>query len=522
MKIEPKKDSPLPDPCSTKKTSYQDVIVSSIGEFGLSQLLIVLACKLPLLTTSWSMIMMSFAGAQPDWWSVVRTFNQTDTSSSTTRYYLTCVENSTIEYDTSIYTIVSEWNLVCSRKWIPPAISTTQMVGVLVGAAVTGQLGDWIGRQKSVLLVYTMDVVFTMVQAFASSWEMMIVVVFFIGFSLGGFLVIIQMFMLEFVGTKWRTITGVIPFWGTGVMLFGIMFKVLPNWRHLCIVTALLGAPIILLLWFVPESIRWLFGQGRYEEGKVVLRRLAKRNKLPEPDLSALDEIMEKEIEDEKHNEKHTYFTLLKLSSTRKKAIVLAFMWFYMGFGYYGLTLGVSKLSGDITLNMIIMGLGEMSCLIMCWLITKCLGRRNTTIVLMLGTGVTSLAVTIAYFTSTPTSFKLYMNVFALMSRFFLSAAWLSVILFTIETFPTVIRGVAYGFCSVSARIGGIAGTQNSSLMLIAVHLPFTINGIFGIISACLCLLLVDTYEAPLEDHIDDSDGQKKIISTPSDLKPLV
>lgn len=59
----------------------------------------------------------------------------------------------------------------------------------------------------------------------------------------------------------------------------------------------------------------------------MVLRRLAKRNNLPDPDLSALDEIMEKEIEDEKHKEKHTYYTLLKLSSTGKKAIVLAFMW---------------------------------------------------------------------------------------------------------------------------------------------------------------------------------------------------
>jgi len=459
--------------------------------------------------------MMSFAGAQPDWWSVVTTFNQTDNTTVVTKYYQKCMSNAVIEYDPSMYTIVSEWNLICDKKWIPSAISTTQMVGVLVGAAIIGQLGDLIGRQKSVFLVYTMDLLFTFVQGFSSSWQMMIVCVFFIGFSLGGFLVITTMFMMEFVGTKWRTFVGLIPFWGGGVMLFGVLFKVLPNWRHLCIATGCLGAPVIVLLWFVPESIRWLFGQGRYEEGKVVLRRLAKRNKLPEPDLSALDEIMEKELLEAGSTKKYTYLTLLKLPSTRKKAPLFAFMWFYMTFGYYGLTLGVSKLAGDITVNMVLMGLGEMFCLLVVWLLSKCFGRKYTTLILMLGTSVTSFAVTIAYWSTSPASFKIYMNVFAILSRFFLSAAWASLMLFTIESFPTVIRSVSYGFASVFGRIGGIAGTQNSSLSLISMHLPFTINGIFGIISALMCLLLADTYHAQLEDHIeeevDNTDEEHKL-----------
>lgn len=61
----------------TKKTSYQDVIISSIGEFGLSQFIIVLGCKLPMITAAWSMIMMSFAGADTDWWTVVTVTNTT-------------------------------------------------------------------------------------------------------------------------------------------------------------------------------------------------------------------------------------------------------------------------------------------------------------------------------------------------------------------------------------------------------------------------------------------------------------
>ena len=48
--------------------NFEHVITSAIGEFGKSQLIIVLATKLPMIFASWSMIMMSFAGKEPNWW----------------------------------------------------------------------------------------------------------------------------------------------------------------------------------------------------------------------------------------------------------------------------------------------------------------------------------------------------------------------------------------------------------------------------------------------------------------------
>ena len=57
--------------------SYQEVLVSSIGDFGRVQGLIVLACKAPEFIGAWSVIMMSFAGAQPKWWKITHKFNKT-------------------------------------------------------------------------------------------------------------------------------------------------------------------------------------------------------------------------------------------------------------------------------------------------------------------------------------------------------------------------------------------------------------------------------------------------------------
>ena len=59
--------------------TYQDLMVSSIGGFGRSQLIIVVLTKMATAIAGFSMVMMSFTGFEPDWWSLEKGFNQTGT-----------------------------------------------------------------------------------------------------------------------------------------------------------------------------------------------------------------------------------------------------------------------------------------------------------------------------------------------------------------------------------------------------------------------------------------------------------
>lgn len=59
----------------------------------------------------------------------------------------------------------------------------------------------------------------------------------------------IGVYIYEFIGTEWRTSINVVPGWEVGVILFGAMFKLLPNWRHLCYATTALGGPVVFLFW---------------------------------------------------------------------------------------------------------------------------------------------------------------------------------------------------------------------------------------------------------------------------------
>ncbi|XP_057300027.1 solute carrier family 22 member 7-like isoform X1 [Hydractinia symbiolongicarpus] len=492
----------------TKPSNYQEIMVSSIGGFGRTQAFILASCSLTKFFIASSMIMMSFGGAEPDWWIESVKYNSTDNTTTITRQLKKCPTNNneTIFFDDTMFTIVSEWSLVCSRDWIPTVITTVQMVGVLLGAGIMGPLGDLIGRKRSVLLVYVVDLVLILLIGLSVNWHMMAVVILFLGFSLGGFLVLVSVYALEFISTEWRTIMGIVPIiaWGIGVVLFGIAIKIIPHWRHLCYTIAGLGAPFAVMLWYSPESLRWLFIHGKKEEGIKSLRKIAKANRRPEPDIMSTKKLLEESFKPDKSSAaKYSYFVLLKRVTTRYKIIIFSYMWFNCAFTYYALTLGVSDLSGDMTLNMTLMGLGESICLVFVYLLTKCLGRRYTTMFLFICTSLSSFGVTIAYFSST-SKFELAMNVLALTSRFFLAAAWGSLIIFTTESFPTIVRSSAFGFASVFGRVGGIIAPQNKFLRKVSVHLPFTVNGTLALISGLLCLFLMNTHDIPMEDHFQE------------------
>lgn len=68
-------------------------------------------------------------------------------------------------------------------------------------------------------------------------------------------------------------------------------------------------------------------------------------------------------------------------------------------------------------------------------------------------------------------------------------------------------RTIAYGFASVWGRIGGIAGTQNNVLSKVAVHLPFTLNGVLAFGCVLSCMFVKDTYTAPMEDFIEEGEN---------------
>ncbi|KAK7483866.1 hypothetical protein BaRGS_00024883 [Batillaria attramentaria] len=245
-------------------------ILSDIGDAGLFQYLFTIIITAMEVVIAWSMLLTAIVGAVPSWWcvdpSTYGTVNMTldnttfkkcapdspgisvdikgysDNGNYTVEAATTCVRY----YDPSFVTIVSEWDLVCERKYIKAAINSIQMAGVLVGALLAGQASDTFGRRLTCYVTMVMHAVVCLVAGFSTSWEM------YAFFS--------------------------IPAWALGAGLMCLTAWRVPHWQYLHYICAAINVPFF-FGWFVsPESLRWLAAKGQIEEADKVVERIAKMN----------------------------------------------------------------------------------------------------------------------------------------------------------------------------------------------------------------------------------------------------
>jgi MFS family permease len=75
---------------------------------------------------------------------------------------------------------------VCDKEYLLTVAMTIQMVGVLIGALVCGQLADMIGRRNVFYVGYFLLVVISLATSFVNSWELYVVCRFAVGALTGG------------------------------------------------------------------------------------------------------------------------------------------------------------------------------------------------------------------------------------------------------------------------------------------------------------------------------------------------
>ncbi len=476
---------------------YEDIVHRSLGNYGLYQVGLNLLLGLVYIPVNWQMLSMNFLAAETDF--MCQDTNETNA----------CYVNGTSEpcsgfiHDTSFWTetIRHKWDLICdSDKWYGYA-NAIFMSGVGVGVVVGGFASDRWGRKPTLFALLFLQSSSALAAAFVDSFWAWLVLRWFTYFGLMSALAVRYVLGMEMLSGKYRAYVGIgfFIFEPIGVVIYPFLAAWLKSSFTLQIAMALANVPIFLMYFIVPESPRWLIRKGRFKEAEAVLRRGAKINrKSLEKNLDFSNEV---------HSEDETNFLVLfKTPRLRLYTLALIIIWFGHGFIYYGIALNIGELGSDLFTNFVIFGAVDVPAFAGAVINLALFRRRLSFFILMLSTS-TLLMLTMAFENGTWP-----VVAFAMAGKFTLVVTFVGLYLYAGEIYPTLVRNVGLGACSLGARLGSVLGPLTYGLRetLQTDFFPTGFLGCVFLICAVSVLILPETFNKPLPATIKDLEDRKK------------
>ncbi|XP_067119478.1 organic cation transporter protein-like [Centruroides vittatus] len=407
------------------------------------------------------------------------------------------------EYDHSNYksTITEQWGLVCENSWMISFAGSIYFVGFLVTAFVSGQLSDRFGRRPVVLSCIIINSVFGITCTISPYYWMFATSRFLLSFGRAGLFLSWLILVVEIMGPKHRTRVSTSDKigWATGqIILPGIAWLV-KDWYYIQLASTL---PVILLifLWkYIPESPRWLLSHGKFHEADIIIRKIMTTNgkKVDELDVIIRKLAFKIKMEDKDKTAKNiTFIDLFKNIQICKLTLLQYFIWMVTVFAFYGLSFNADDTGGSVYLFYVLCGLMDYPSALLMQLLVVRIGRRYPLLVFLLISGICCIVAS-----AIPDDMTWLRIVLAVSSKFCLSTALSILYIFSSEIYPTPVRNVGLGSCSMMGRIGAIiAPFMKQASEMVHWALPFGIFGIMSIAAGLLALLLPETKNTHLTD----------------------
>ncbi|CAI5445911.1 unnamed protein product [Caenorhabditis angaria] len=406
------------------------------------------------------------------------------------------------------YTATEKWGIVCDHKWIKALIQAVYYIGQLIGSYLFGIIGDKFGRKVALYIALTLQIPFCFLIVFSPWWIVYGIGRFMIGFSHAGVYLLANVAGLETFGPKYRRMAGVAigMFSAIGQIALGVIAIFVTNYAHLHLILAIPTLIFISYWWLVPESLRWLVSKQYYEKADKVLRKAAKINGKEIPDEWWDD--LDKSNSEEKC-ENLTTADLFRTKEVRKRTLVLFFVWPTISMVYYGISMKADVLGGDIYMNFIISSAIEVPAILLVALLSDRLGRR----LLVAGNlFISGIALMLNLIIDKNVGFVIAVIQMAI-AKGSITTAFATLLIYSPELYPTIIRNTATGLSATIARTGAILASFISMWIVerygkIYMIIPF---GTCAIIASILTFVfLPETMGKPLADTMADIENNQE------------
>ena len=274
------------------------------------------------------------------------------------------------------------------------------------------------------------------------------------------------------------------------------------DWRWLQVALTLPGVFFLCYSWFIPESTRWLLANNRKDEAIVQIQKIARSNKVEIPQ-EILDKVVEAEVEanSDHANKKPSILDLFKTPNLRIKAFLIFFDWFVISGAYYGLSWNTQSLSGNPIVNHVLSGAVEIPGYLFLLLTLNRFGRK-----IILAGNLIFAGLVLLLSILVPQNINWLVITLTMLGKMSITASYGTIYLFSVEQFPTVIRNVALGAASMSARVGGVSAPYLIYLSKVWKPLPILIFGITALIGGFFSTFLPETYGMDMPETLADGE----------------
>jgi putative MFS transporter len=167
---------------------------------------------------------------------------------------------------------VRDWHLTFGQSG---AILFASGISAIPGGIFFGWLGDKIGRRKIFMTTVVTFSIATGLMALAphGAWMYMAAMRFIVGFGVGGMIAVDLPLLQEFMPASKRgwvsgLSTSLLPAGPTLAAVLSAFLGTVIGWRGLFAIGLLPALMAFVIRLWVPESPRWLFNRGRFEEAR--------------------------------------------------------------------------------------------------------------------------------------------------------------------------------------------------------------------------------------------------------------
>lgn len=321
--------------------------------------------------------------------------------------------------------------------------------------------------------------VFGLLKSFAVNYIMFAAMEFFDAAFGSGIAVSTFILGMELIGPGQRVLVGSLSstcFAVGGVLLGAVAFLT----QDYQVMLRIIYAPaflIVMYIWLIPESLRWLMVSGYQQKAAKILLGAAKTNNVTysESALQQLHNQCNEAAVTDNGDEETSLRVKLKTTTTeatpfqqilRSKVILLrivncSFCWLANTFVFYGLSLSSVTLGGNKYANFMVSCVAEVPGYLLVFVILNRLGRRWSLCGSLFVCGIACVVTEVMPASVDP---FLKLGVF-LVAKCAITVSFTVLYVYTAEIYPTNMRNGLMSTCSTIGRIGSMLAPQTPLLV---------------------------------------------------------